>query len=225
MKNLMTPEELIAFEDDIADCFNNKMIRAPIHLYFGNEKQMIEIFKEVQPDDWCICSWRSHYQCLLKGMSPEKVKADILDGRSIEMCNKEYKIFSSAIVGGNVPIALGIAMDIKRKGGSEKVWVFVGDMTSTLGAFREAVDYARNFDLPITFVIEDNFKSVCTNTREVWRYSSKPGGYPYFPWDDDDDFMTDEETGILKWDNKVLYYKYDLHQKWKHAGTGQRIVF
>jgi len=224
MKNLLTSEQLIAFEDDIANCFNNKMIRAPIHLYFGNEKQMIEIFKEVQPDDWCVCSWRSHYQCLLKGMPPEKVKADILNGRSIEMCNKEYKIFSSAIVGGNVPIALGLAKKIKTQGGDNKVWCFVGDMTSTTGGFHEAVEYARNFDLPITFVVEDNDKSVCTDTREVWGYS-KTGGYPYFPWGDDDDDMTDEQTGILKWDNKVWYYKYSLHQKWQHAGTNVRVQF
>ena len=47
MKNLLTKEQLVDFETDIANCFNNAMIKAPIHLYDGNEEQMINIFKNV----------------------------------------------------------------------------------------------------------------------------------------------------------------------------------
>ncbi len=216
MNILMTPEELIEFETDIADCFNQKMIKAPIHLHNGNEKQLIEIFKEVKPEDWVISSWRSHYHCLLKGYPKDKMKEDILNGRSIEMCNKEYKIFSSAIVGGNIPIALGIAMDIKRKQGKEKVWCFVGDMTSLMGTFHEAYQYAFNFNLPITFVIEDNGKSVCTDTLKTWSYN-------FHPWGDYDDDMPNK-NGIIKWTKELYYYKYD-GSKWPHAGSGQRIQF
>ena len=59
----MTVEELIAFETEVADEFNQGKIRAPIHLYHGNETQMIEVFHDIQPEDWVMCSWRSHYQC------------------------------------------------------------------------------------------------------------------------------------------------------------------
>jgi hypothetical protein len=48
MKNLITKKELIEFEQDIADSFNAGIIKAPIHLYDGNEDQMLEIFKEIQ---------------------------------------------------------------------------------------------------------------------------------------------------------------------------------
>lgn len=217
MENLLTEEELINFEDDIANSFNNKEIRAPIHLYFGNEKQMLEIFKDVQPNDWVVCSWRSHYQCLLKGMDPKKVKADILDGRSIEMCNAEHKVFSSAIVGGNIPIALGLAIDIARKGTGEKVWCFIGDMTSSLGVFHEALQYASNNNLPIVFVIEDNGVSVCTDTKYSW--GSKY--LPYFPYQD----LEKIENGEISKSTWLWYYKYDLNQKYNHAGTGTRIEF
>lgn len=211
----MTPEQLIAFETDIAECFNQKMIKAPIHLYHDNEEQMLEVFKKVQPDDWCVCSWRSHYQCLLKGMPPEKVKADILAGRSIEMCNSEYKIFSSAIVAGNISIALGIAKDIQRKGGDNKVWCFVGEMTSTTGQFHEGLFYARNNNLPITFVIEDNGKSVCTVTRDSWM-SHK---LPYEP--EESSCMDEKDVYKSKY---LWYYKYQLI-KYPHAGSGRRIEF
>src|SRR4051812_28417604 len=117
MKKILTKGELIAFEDDIANCFNNKMIRSPIHLYYGNEKEMIKVFKKINEADWVMCSWRSHYQCLLKGVPKKELKKEILENRSISLCFPKQRIVSSAIVGGIVPIALGVAMGIKRRGG------------------------------------------------------------------------------------------------------------
>ena len=52
----MIKEELIAFEEKMADHFNNGRIRAPIHLYYGNEDEMIKIFKDIRSQDWVFCS-------------------------------------------------------------------------------------------------------------------------------------------------------------------------
>jgi pyruvate dehydrogenase E1 component alpha subunit len=202
MKDILTKEQLVAFETDIANCFNNAMIKAPIHLYDGNEEQMIDIFKCVEPEDWVFCSWRSHYQCLLKGVPQEQLKKDILAGKSITLCYPEYNIYSSAIVTGNIPIATGTALDIKRKGGTNHVWCFVGDMTSETGTFFENWKYAVNHDLPITFVIENNGKSVCTETSKVWN---------------------SDELYFAKETRKIIYYEYQT--KYPHAGAGQRIQF
>ena len=98
MKNLLTKNELIDFEQDIAETFNSGLIKAPIHLYSGNEEQMIDIFKNVNEDDWVFCSWRSHYQCLLKGVPQDILKQDIIDGKSITLCYPEFKIYSSYIL-------------------------------------------------------------------------------------------------------------------------------
>jgi pyruvate dehydrogenase E1 component alpha subunit len=198
----MDKEQLIAFETDIADCFNNAMIKAPVHLYDGNEEQMINIFKNVKKEDWVFCTWRSHYQCLLKGVPQEQVKQDILDGKSITLCYPEYNIYSSAIVTGNIPIATGTALDIKRKGGTNHVWCFVGDMTSETGTFFENWKYAINHDLPITFIIENNGKSVCTETNKVWNTN---------------------ELFFSKETRKIIYYEYQT--KYPHAGAGKRIQF
>ena len=198
----MTKEQLINFETDIADCFNNAIIKAPVHLYDGNEEQMINIFKNVKSEDWVFCTWRSHYQCLLKGVPPEQVKQDILDGKSITLCYPEYNIYSSAIVTGNIPIATGTALYIKRKGGTNHVWCFVGDMTSETGTFFENWKYAVNHDLPITYVIEDNGKSVCTDTKSVWNA---------------------DELYFAKETRKIIYYQYQT--KYPHAGGGKRIQF
>ena len=165
----MTPEELIAFETEIAEVFNAGKIRAPVHLYSGNEAQMIEVFRDVKPEDWVMCSWRSHYQCLLKGVPREEVKAEILAGRSISLCFPEYRVVSSAIVAGILPIAVGMALGIKRQGEQARVHCFMGDMTAETGmAFMNASSIPTNHQLPIRFIVEDNGKSVCTDTRETW---------------------------------------------------------
>ena len=117
----MIKEELIAFEEKMADHFNNGRIRAPVHLYYGNEDELIKIFKDIRSQDWVFCSWRSHYQCLLKGVPPDVLEKDIVTGKSISLCYSQYNIYSTAIVGGNIPVAVGTAMAMKRKNSDAKV--------------------------------------------------------------------------------------------------------
>jgi len=203
---MYTAEELIEFENEMAQCFNDARIKAPVHLYDGNEEQMIEVFKNnnIGSEDWVLCSWRSHYQCLLKGVPKEKLKQAILDGRSISLCFKEQRVLSSGIVTGVLPIATGIALDIKRKGGTNRVYCFMGDMTSETGIAHECIKYARAHELPIHFIVEDNGKSVCTDTRATWNLEK----------------LTYED----KSDDYVTYYKYAL-DKYPHAGAGTRVQF
>ena len=96
---MYTAEELVEFENEMADCFNDAQIKAPVHLYDDNEEEIIKVFKKhnIGPEDWVMCSWRSHYQCLLKGVPKEKLKESILEGRSISLSFKEYKILCSAM--------------------------------------------------------------------------------------------------------------------------------
>ena len=156
----MKEKDLIHFEDNIAKHFNEEKIKAPIHLYSGNEKFLIRFFKKIKKNDWVFCSWRSHYQCLLKGVPPKKIREEIINGKSISLCFLNYKIYSSAIVGGSLPIALGLALSLKRKKSKNKVYCFMGDMTSETGIAHECIKYSRNKNLPIHFIVEDNRKSV-----------------------------------------------------------------
>ena len=200
----MKKEELIAFEDEIAALFNAGKIRAPVHLYSGNEEQTINVFKQIRSQDWVFCSWRSHYQCLLKGVPQESIRDEIMAGRSISLCFPEYRIYSSAIVGGVLPIAVGAAMSIKRRGEDSKVYCFMGEMTAETGIAYESIKYSRNHHLPIHFIVEDNEKSVCTDTREVWNQPNLS-----FEGPGDDDYVT--------------YYRYQT--KYPHAGAGVRVQF
>ena len=164
----MKKQELIQFEEDIKNEFLAAKIRAPVHLSRGNEDQLIEIFKQIGKHDWVFSTHRSHYHALLHGIDKEWIKSEILEGRSIHLMNKEHRFFTSAIVGGNLPIALGMAIALKRKKSKNHVWVFSGDMAAEMGPFYECSKYAAKNNLPITFIIEDNGLSTNTPTQEVW---------------------------------------------------------
>jgi pyruvate dehydrogenase E1 component alpha subunit len=194
----MTAEDLKSFELEVVKHFNAGKIRAPIHLSDGNENELIEIFKDVKPGDWVATQWRSHFHCLLKGVPPDELMRDIIAGRSITLCYPEYRVISSAIVGGVLPIALGIAWSIKHKGEKDYVWAFIGDMTAMGGMFHEVKRYAHGHNLPIRFIVEDNGKSVCTETKPTWGRPSGNGG-------------------------QVRHYGYTLN--FPHSGAGKRIEF
>ena len=131
----MDKKELISFEEDIKKIYEDGKIKAPVHLSGGNEEQLIEIFKNVDKDDWVFSSWRNHYHALLHGVDKEFLKDLIVRGKSMSVYSDKPKFYSSSIVGGIIPIALGTAMSIKMKGEENKVWCFVGDMTFESGIF------------------------------------------------------------------------------------------
>ena len=197
----MNQQNLIKFEKDIKNNYAEGKIKAPVHLCGGNETELIEIFKRVKKNDWVFSTHRSHYHALLKSNDPEWLKKEIFEKRSSHINSKEHKIFTSAIVGGILPIALGTAWEIKRKKKREHVWCFIGDMASEMGIFYECVKYAEGEKLPITFVIEDNTWGVYTPTRKVWK----------------------EKWFLENFSDKIIYYKYK--RTYPHYGIGKWITF
>lgn len=170
----MTPTELLAFEEDIAQEFAAGKIKAPVHLSGGNEQQLIEIFEEIKPWDWVLAGWRSHYHCLLKGVPPEELKTAIMQGRSVSLTFPTQKILCSGIAGGIAPIATGIGWAIRERENlsphptDQRVWCFLGDMSSEMGIVHEAMKYSARHSLPVRWIIEDNHKSVMTDTSKAW---------------------------------------------------------
>ena len=189
---------LISFENEIKKIYEKGNIKGPIHLSGNNENQLIQIFKKIKKDDWIISNWRNHYHALLHGIPKKILKRKILQGKSMSINFKKYNFYSSSIVGGGLPIALGLAMGVKLKKTKKKIWVFVGDMTYETGVFYECYKYAKNFNLPVNFVVEDNEMSTNTPTKLAWGAKIKklPG---------------------------VIYYKYK--RKYPHHGTGNWVLF
>ena len=113
----MNSEQIASFEEEIANIYEGGVIKAPVHLRNGNEENLVKIFNEhVNDEDYVFSTWASHIHCLLKGVPPERIKQDILEGRSITLHYPDYNIFSSAIVGGIAPISVGTAKALKNSG-------------------------------------------------------------------------------------------------------------
>lgn len=208
---MITSQELIDFEKEIGDRFNNREIRAPIHLYAGNETQIMKVFEHVDvARDWVCCTWRNHYQALLKGIPKDVVRQEILAGKSMVMNLPEYKFICSSIVGGIPSIATGLALAAKLRNSGEHVWCWTGDMSAQTGAWSEAYRYSVAHDLPITFVVEDNELSVLTPTQEVWGNDR---------W-----YLPDIHGCEWHKSRHLIYYKYK-NNLYPHAGAGVRVQF
>jgi len=203
---MVSKDEIIAFEKEIADVFATGVIRAPVHLRAGREDALIKVFNDHQigDDDYVFGFWDSHELALLKGVPRQALKQAIIEGRSISLCFPEHKLFCSGIVGSLMGAAAGLAWALKHQGKKGRAYLFCGDMSAETGIFHEAVKYVYNFDLPATFIVADNGVSVMTNTRATW-------GDPQ-PWFKD-----------TKYEKKIIYFKYT--NGYPHSGLGKLIKF
>ena len=170
-----TSKKLREFEKKISQAFLEGKAKPPIHFSYGNEKELIKIFKNIKKEDWICTTYRNHYHALLRGIPEKLLEKQIYEGNSMHIMSREYNFVTSAIVGGTLPIALGIAKSLILKNSPNKVWAFCGDMAAETGIFHECTNYARRNDLPITFVIEDNGLGVNTPTQKVWGESKSEG--------------------------------------------------
>ena len=195
----ITEQYLIDFEEEVKQKYEAAEIRSPVHLTKGNEKELIEIFQYIHSEDWVLCGHRNHYHALLHGVPRDTLMDLVVRGRSMSVHSKEPKLYSSSIVGGTISIALGTALALKRSGSERRAWCFIGDMAFETGIFYEAHKYATNFNLPLTFIVEDNNMSTNTPTDETWNYKKRD--IPY----------------------GVIYYQYE--RGFPHHGTGNWVLF
>ena len=193
-----TAQQLKQYEIDAQKEWETGSVLGPVHLSKGNEEQLIEIFQYVHPKDWVFSTWRNHYHALLHGVPQDWLMDEIKKGRSMKVMNKEHNFVISAIVGGIIPQALGVALSLKRRKSKRKVWCFIGDMTFETGEFHLCHKYAQNFDLPLQFVVEDNNLSTNTPTDETW---GKKQNVP----------------------DDVIYYEYE--RGFPHHGSGTWVLF
>lgn len=206
----MTAAELIAFEEGIKEAFLRAEIHAPVHLSDPAQAEtLVSLFENVRPEDWVLSTYRSHFHALLKGVPVEDVRRAIMEGRSMYLCWPGHRFLSSAIVGGCLSIATGLAYGLRLSGNPAKVWCFLGDMAAETGQFYEAAKWSGLHKLDnLVFVVEDNGLSTNTPTREVWGLRNG---------------QCDGTSVARGFHAKVAYYKYE--RTVPHVGAGQWVVF
>ena len=164
--NYCTKKDLIEFENEVAEHWEAGDLPYLIHLSGGNEDFLIDLFKEIKDGDWIFSTHRNHHHALLSGIPRSELLTKILNGNSMFVFDSSRHFFTSSILAGTCAIAAGVAYALKEEGSTNKVWCFLGDGAEEQGHFYESVMMVQGHDLPCTFIIEDNNRSVDSSKSE-----------------------------------------------------------
>ncbi|QWV95522.1 pyruvate dehydrogenase (acetyl-transferring) E1 component subunit alpha [Geomonas oryzisoli] len=190
LKELLSEEELIGFyeqmvlcrefEESCAEQYSKGHITGFLHLYTGQEAVAVGCTAGLQQKDYILSAYRDHAQAIVRGADPKKVMAELF-GKATGLCKGKggsMHLFAPqlnfmggyAIVGGQFPIATGLAWGSQLLEEDRVTACFFGDGSMNQGTFHESLNWARLWDLPVLFVCENNFYGIGT---EVHRASAQ----------------------------------------------------
>jgi len=157
-------------ENAIAEYYGEQEMRCPVHLSIGQEAAEAGACAALEKWDYVLSGHRSHGHYLAKGGNLKAMMAEIYGkatgcaggkGGSMHLVDIEAGFLGAApIVGSTIPIAAGVAFAAQMRNEDRVVMVFLGDGATETGAFYESVNFASLKNLPIVFLVENNFYSV-----------------------------------------------------------------
>jgi TPP-dependent pyruvate/acetoin dehydrogenase alpha subunit len=162
-------------EETIAERYNEQKMRCPTHLCTGQEAVAAAAGTVLRKSDFAVSSHRAHGHYLGKGGDLNRMIAEIYGketgcshgkGGSMHLIDQEVGFMgSTAIVGGTIPIGVGLGLSIQLKKTDQVSCVFLGDGSVEEGVFYESVNFAVLRDLPVLFLCENNFFSVYSSLQ------------------------------------------------------------
>ena len=162
-------------EETIAKRYSEWKMRCPTHLCTGQEAIATAVGMVLEKDDFVVSGHRSHGHYLGKGGSLKKMIAEIYGkvtgcsagkGGSMHLIDEEAGFMgSTSIVGGTIPVGVGLGLSIRLRGTNQISCIFFGDGATEEGVFYESVNLAALKELPVLFVCENNFYSVYSPLR------------------------------------------------------------
>ena len=154
------------FEAKCVELYQAQKILGFLHLYDGEEAVSVGVMEALTPDDAVVATYREHGQALARGVDPGCLMAEMLGklegccrgrGGSMHLFDRERRFYGgNAIVGGGLPLALGVALADKMAKRSSVTACFFGDGAVDEGEFHETLNLAELWRLPILFVCENN---------------------------------------------------------------------
>ena len=154
-------------------------IRGYFHPYLGEEGIATGAIAALEPDDYIVSTHRGHGHAIAKGHDPRLMMAELFGrdtgychgrGGSMHVASRAVRnLGANGIVGGGLGIAVGAAMAIHQRAGSEVVLAFCSDGSSANGMWHESMNLAAIWDLPVIFVLENNQYAVSTPIRSSAR--------------------------------------------------------
>src|SRR5215216_5277726 len=170
-----------AFEPEAERQYKAAKIGGYCHLATGQEATHVGAVGAMRDDDVLIAAYRDHSLALARGVSPKAVMAELFGrvdgcahgrGGSMHLLDVEHNFFGGwGIVGGHLPIATGIALEIVRRDEPRAVLCELGDGAVNTGAWHESLNLAGLWDLPIVFYVVNNVYGMGTH---VERASAEP---------------------------------------------------
>ena len=188
---MSTPRKLLRrmmlirrFEERCAELYGEQKIRGFLHLYVGEEANAVGVMEALTPEDAIVATYREHGHALARGLPATEVMAEMYGkasgssrgrGGSMHVFDASRRFYGgNAIVGGGLPLAVGLALADKMQGRNRVTCCFFGEGAAAEGAFHESLNLAALWKLPVLFVCENNGYAMGTalDPLRVWRPTS-----------------------------------------------------
>ena len=160
------------FEEKCAELYSASKIRGFLHLYVGEEAVAAGAMAILQPDDAIVSTYREHGHALARGVSARTIMAEMYGkqegcsrgrGGSMHLFDAATRFYGgNAIVGGGLPIAVGLALADKMQGQQRVTACFFGEGAVAEGEFHESMNLAALWRLPVVFCCENNLYAMGT---------------------------------------------------------------
>jgi pyruvate dehydrogenase E1 component alpha subunit len=165
------------FEEKCAESYSLGKIGGFCHLYIGQEAVGVGSISTLRQDDYVLTSYREHGQAIAKGISPEAVMAELYGkaggcsrgkGGSMHMFDQQVNFLGGhAIVGGQIPLATGVAFAAKYQETDRVTLCFFGEAAVNQGAFHESLNMAQLWKLPCIYICENNMYGMGTSLERA----------------------------------------------------------
>jgi pyruvate dehydrogenase E1 component alpha subunit len=168
------------FEEKCVELYSATKIRGFMHLYIGEEAVAVGAMQALTPEDAIVATYREHGHALVRGVSPGSIMAEMYGkvegcargrGGSMHLFDAATRFYGgNAIVGGGLPLAVGLALADKLQGRRRVTACFFGDGAVAEGEFHECMNLAALWQLPVLFLCENNRYAMGT---AIERYESE----------------------------------------------------
>jgi pyruvate dehydrogenase E1 component alpha subunit len=172
---LQTMTLIRRFEERAGEMYARAKVGGFLHLSIGEEATIVGSARALREEDYLISTYRSHGHALVRGTPPENVMAELFGrvdgcsggrGGSMHMFDLKRRFMGGyGIVGGNLPIAAGIALSSDYRGEDEVTLCTFGDGASNQGTFGETLNLAALWKLPVVFMVTNNQFGMGTSLR------------------------------------------------------------
>ena len=179
-----------AFEEKAEQLYAMGKVHGTMHLSIGEEASAVGAIAALRPDDLILSTHRGHGHCIAKGADLNRMMAEFMGketgycrgrGGSMHIADVEGgNLGANGVVGGGIPIAVGVGLSLKMQKRDQIILCFFGDGAANNGAFHESLNMAAIWKLPVVFVCENNQYAMSFSVKKAFaieRISDRAAAY------------------------------------------------